>query len=183
MNWTMSRERERTSVHQSGTSGGKLKLQRKKTSARAGEEERGALLRFNHRVCLWQAQRETGRPAVNVQKNRQQQRRQKIDDEIENEKVMACRVCHLDVVAFADEAPGDEGVDAQAVEDPVRVVHLRADRPDRRHRAEETVRAYRRGVGGRGGWGGCERVYLFLTLNILFFIIVMRSGQFSSVTS
>lgn len=48
---------------------------------------------------------------------------------------------HLDVVAFANEAPCDEGVDAQAVENPVRVVHLRPHCPDCGHRAEERVRA------------------------------------------
>lgn len=52
---------------------------------------------------------------------------------------------YLDIVVFTDEASGDEGADAQAVEEPIGVIHLRADRSDCGHRAEEAVRACIRG--------------------------------------
>lgn len=58
------------------------------------------------------------------------------ETKVTNNKLKRREGTDLDVVALADEAPGDEGVDAQAVEDPVRVVHLSADRSDGRHRAE-----------------------------------------------
>lgn len=48
---------------------------------------------------------------------------------------------YLNVVALADKAPGDEGVQAAAVENPVGFVHLGADRRSRQHRAKAPVRA------------------------------------------